>query len=100
MTVHDAWCTTKSLTLPIMVLRSVPIPRVPVIIVSTFSSSATVTMASPGFCAGSTLNTADTWYENKKQNLFYHFIIASAVVSGTHSNGNVYALYLFTNISF
>ncbi len=44
-----AWCTTKSLTEPIMVRRTFPSPRVPITIIVACSSSATRTMISPGF---------------------------------------------------
>lgn len=53
-----AWCTTKSLTLPIIVRRNLPIPLVPVTTKVAFSFWATSTIAWPGLSAFSTLNSA------------------------------------------
>ena len=49
MTGHLAWWMMKSDTLPKMVLRIVPMPRVPITIMSAWNSSAARTIASPGF---------------------------------------------------
>lgn len=53
-----AWWTTKSLTLPIIVRRNLPIPLVPVTTNVAFSFCATSTIAWPGLSAFSTRNSA------------------------------------------
>lgn len=67
-----AWWTTKSLTLPIIVRRNLPIPLVPVTTNVAFSFCATSTIAWPGLSAFSTLNSASIC---KNYNMLQHNLI-------------------------
>lgn len=66
-----AWWTTKSLTLPIIVRRNLPIPLVPVTTNVAFSFCATSTMAWPGLSAFSTLNSASICKNMLQHNLIH-----------------------------